>query len=234
MGVALKYMFTHRLPQKDYEARSGMGKFLIRKNTIDFQFINYAYEKSIKDYLVKNLDSFDVFIDVGACIGEYDVWLAGHGKRCIAIEPVNFGSLKRNVELNKVTDKVKIFCCGVGDQKDRVYFDIPGGTSGNMGAACINRASDKAPNVDIERIDDLISQCNLSPDDRIIMKLDVEGMEPEAIRGAAGFIRSCKHLRVIYEHFIEDNYRNDKALLAIGDFEFSSVDSVNRLALKKA
>lgn len=234
LGTALNYMFAHKLPKQDYEAKSGMGKFLIRKNSLDFQFINYAYEKSVKDYLVKNMDSFDVFIDVGACIGEYDVWLAGFGKRCVAIEPVNFMSTQRNVELNNVADKVKIFRCGVSDQKGRAYFEIPGGTSGNMGAACINRDSGKEPNVDIERIDDLMAQVNLSPNDRVLMKLDVEGMEPEAIRGAAGFIRSRKDLRVIYEHFIEDNYRNDKALSAIADFDFHNIDEVNRLAIKKA
>ncbi|MBA4445858.1 hypothetical protein FHL01_10755, partial [Cylindrospermopsis raciborskii CS-506_C] len=81
LGASLKYVLTHKLPQQDYTTSSGMGKFLIRKNTTDFQFINYAYEKSIKDYLRNNLNNFDVFIDLGACIGEYSIWLAKEGKR---------------------------------------------------------------------------------------------------------------------------------------------------------
>jgi FkbM family methyltransferase len=231
LSVSLKYLFAHKFPRKDYETSSGMGKFLIRKNSNDFQFINYAYEKDIKDYFVKQMNTFDVFIDIGACIGEYDVWLARNGKRCIAIEPVSFNSLKRNIAMNDVQDKVTVFSCGIGAKKDRVYFEI---MDNLISSSHIDREANKEPNVDIERIDDLVSQFNISPDDRVIMKLDIEGMEPEAIEGAAGFIRSRKDLRIIYEHFEGDNFRNDKALLAIGDFSFTSLDPVNRLAIKKA
>ena len=65
------------------------------------------------------------------------------------------------------------------------------------------------------------------------MKLDVEGMEPEAIRGAKILISTYKDLRIIYEHFLEDDYRNDKSLLEISDFSFENLDTVNRLATKK-
>src|SRR6266567_403395 len=95
LRFSLKFMFAHKLPAEDYEANSGMGRFMIRKNTNDFQFVNYAYEKAIKDYFIKNIDTFDVFIDVGACIGEYDIWLAKKGKRCIAVEPISFKGLER-------------------------------------------------------------------------------------------------------------------------------------------
>ena len=73
LGASLKYVFTHKLPSEDFETKSRMGSFHIRKQTTDFQFINYAYERKVKEYMEKNLDSFDVFIDAGACIGEYCV-----------------------------------------------------------------------------------------------------------------------------------------------------------------
>ena len=230
LAVSLRYMFAHKLPGADYETSSAMGKFIVRKNTNDFQFINFVYEKAIRNYLVKQMETFDVFIDLGACIGEYDIWLARHGKRCIAVEPVSYKGLERNIALNKMEDKITVFTCGVGDKKDKVYFEI---VENNIGACHIDRHTGKEPNVDIERVDDLLSHCNLFPEDRVIMKLDIEGMEPEAIEGAAAFIRSCKDLRIIYEHFKEDNYRNDKALLAIANFSFASLDAVNRLAIKK-
>ncbi len=230
LGASLKYVFTHKLPQADYETSSGMGKFLIRKNTTDFQFINYAYEKSIKDYLQQNLSNFDVFIDMGACIGEYCIWLAKEGKYCIAAEPVNYEGLSNNIALNKLQDKVRVFACGVGDKKERVFFNIPDGVKSSSHLA---RNSTNEPNVEIDTIDNIMAEVNLSPDTRIMMKLDVEGMEPEAISGAKQFIASYKNLRVIYEHFPEDDYRNDKCLLAISDFSFSNLDSVNRIATKK-
>ena len=41
-----------------------------------------------------------MFIDAGACMGEYDIWLAKLGKRCIAIEPVNFATMTKRRSLN--------------------------------------------------------------------------------------------------------------------------------------
>ena len=231
LGFSLKFMFTHKLPEQDYEASSSMGKFMIRKNTNDFQFINYAYEKAIKDFFIANMDSFDVFIDVGACIGEYDIWLAKKGKRCIAIEPISYEGLRRNISMNKVEDKIKVFPCGVGEKRERVYFEI---VDKNIGASHVERDVNKEPNVDIVPLDEILQQAGISPDDRVIMKLDIEGMEPEAIAGGKEFISRQKNLRVIYEHFKEDNYRNDKALLAISGFSFENLDEVNRFAIKKA
>ena len=51
----------------------------------------------------------------------------------------------------------------------------------------IDRDETKEPNVDIETFDALSKQFNLNINDRIILKLDVEGMEVEAIRRCKRF-----------------------------------------------
>jgi FkbM family methyltransferase len=230
LAASLKYVFTHKLPGSDYTTRSKMGNFLIRKGTTDFQFINQAYERKVKKYISDHIDSFDVFIDAGACIGEYCVWLAKAGKRCIAIEPVNFEAVKNNVALNKLEDKVQIFECGLGNKKERVFFNIPNGLPSS---SFMEKESSREPNVDIETLDSLINKFHISSDDRVLMKMDVEGMEPELIEGARNFITNHKNLTLIYEHFESDDYRNDKALSAIGKFSFSDIDGVNRVAVKE-
>jgi FkbM family methyltransferase len=230
LGASLKYVFTHKLPSEDFETKSRMGSFHIRKQTTDFQFINYAYERKVKEYMEKNLDSFDVFIDAGACIGEYCVWLAKLGKTCIAIEPVNFEAVKRNIALNQLEDKVQIFSVGLGSRKERVYFYIPNGLPSS--SFLDREATGKEPNVDIETLDDLARRFSIPPGSRILMKLDVEGMETELIEGGKEFIRNTPNLSFIYEHFESDNYRNDKALSALAPFTFRDLDPVNRLAIK--
>lgn len=227
--ASLKYVFTHKLPTRDYKTKSRMGVFLIRKETTDFQFINHAYERKIKKYMLDNMNAFDVFIDAGACIGEYCIWLANLGKKCVAIEAVNFEAIQKNVSLNNISDKVQIFACGLGNKKEKVYFNVPVGLPSS---SYIDRETPKEPNVDIETLDSLYSKFNLSEDDRILMKLDVEGMEEELIEGAREFISKFKNLTLIYEHFKADNYRNDKALKALADFKFRDIDNVNRLAIK--
>jgi len=229
LSASLRYVFTHKLPGEDYQTNSRMGNFHIRKHTTDFQFINYAYERKVKEYIRDHIDTFDVFIDAGACIGEYCVWLAKMGKQCVAIEPVNAAAVQKNVALNDVGDKVQVFACGLGSKKERVTFHIP---SGLPSSSYMDRDAGGEPNADIERLDDLYASFHLPEQTRILMKLDVEGMEPEVIAGAGNFIRRFPNLSFIYEHFEEDNYRNDKALLAIADFRFQDIDKVNRLAVR--
>ncbi|MEI9947321.1 MAG: FkbM family methyltransferase [Chitinophagaceae bacterium] len=229
LGASLKYVFTHKLPTKAYEAKSEMGTFLIRKETNDFQFINLAYERKVKKYISYIRNQFDVFIDAGACIGEYSIWLGKLGKKCIAIEPVNFEAIQKNVALNKLEDKVQIFACGLGNKMERVHFNIPKGVTSS---SYMDKESGGELNVTIETLDNLYPQFNLSPTDRILMKLDVEGMEVEALEGAAEFIKKHDKISFIYEHFKSDNYRNDKALLKLANFTFKDIDSVNRLAIK--
>jgi len=230
LAASLKYVFTHKLPTKDYNTKSKMGSFLIRKGTTDFQFINQAYERKVKKYISDHLDSFDVFIDAGACIGEYCIWLAKAGKRCIAIEPVNFQAVQNNIALNSLESRVKLFACGLGNKKERVYFNIP---SGLPSSSYMEKESSKEPNVDIETLDSLMDKFEISPNDRVLMKMDVEGMEPELIEGARNFIANHKNLTLIYEHFEADDFRNDKALSAICKFRFSDIDGVNRVAIKE-
>lgn len=230
LSASLKYMFTHRLPGEGYRTSSKMGTFFIRKQTTDFQFINYAYERKIKEYVLNNIDSFDVFIDAGACIGEYCIWIARLGKKCVAIEPVNFEAIRENVKLNKLEDKIQVFNIGLGNQREKVSFNVPVGLPSS---SYLDREATTGTLVDIKLLDDITPEFNFLPNARILMKLDVEGMEPQVIDGAKKFITSRKELKIIYEHFREDNFRNDKALSAIADFSFQDIDPVNRLAIKK-
>jgi FkbM family methyltransferase len=206
-----------------------MGKFLVRKGTTDFQYINYAYEREIKKYIEQNLGSFDVFIDIGACIGEYSIWLAGLGKKCIAIEPVNYKAVFKNIELSRQGNRIKVFTCGLGSKKEHVYFQV---LAENTGASYRDKDAKEEPNVHIETFDSLIDQFDIKDSDRVLIKLDAEGMEPEVFAGAKEFIRRQKHLTFIYEQFQGDT-SNDKALSAIADFDIRDIDIANRIAVKK-
>ena len=230
LKASLKYVFSHKLPTEGYETRSKMGEFFIRPGTTDFQFINFAYERKIKEYVLKNAGSFDVFVDIGACIGEYCIWIAKMGKKCIAIEPINFEAVRKNVALNNLENMVQVFPVGAGSKKEKVFFNVPVGLASS---SHIDRETDKAPNVEIDTFDSLSGKFNIPESARVLIKMDVEGMETEVIAGAGEFIKKYKNLTFIYEHFETDNYRNDKALSAFADFTFSDIDKVNRLAVKK-
>ena len=87
--------------------------------------------------------------------------------------------------------------------------------------------------VDIDKFDSYFVQLNLKKEDRIMFKLDVEQMEPEAIVGSKSFIQSFPDITFVIEEKHSGAERIRKALLAIADFEFGIVDSFNIYARKK-
>lgn len=228
--ASLQYVLSNKLPGKDYVSQSRMGKFWIRKGTNDFQYINYTYEKHVKKYILSHLDSFDVFIDVGACIGEYCMWLSQFGKRCIAFEPVNYKAIQKNIELNNKEHQIKLFPVGLGKKRERVYFNIIEDATGSSYRD--NSQLDREPNVQLEAFDDLISLCGINDQDRVLIKVDAEGMESEVFEGAKQFMKSHKHITLIYEKYNTLDNRDEKVLSAISNFAISNIDEANCLAVK--
>jgi FkbM family methyltransferase len=234
---SIKDSFTYVLfktpPASDRIVTSKMGTFWCRGNTNDFQYVNYAYEKQVKNYIFDNRKNYDYFIDIGACMGEYCIWLAKCGMPSIAFEPVpdNFKALSKNVELNRLQHMVTVLPVGLGSKAEKVYFDIkPVLTS----ASGIDRNySGTETNVQIERFDDLLSQLPCTTEHRVMMKLDVEGMEVEVLQGAADFIRKAKGIALVMEKTFsgEDNIR--QFLAGLGTFVYQDIDEVNMVAIKQ-
>ncbi|SHL35801.1 methyltransferase, FkbM family [Chitinophaga jiangningensis] len=230
LGASLKMVLVNKPSQQEWQATSAMGRFRIRRGTTDFQFINYAYERQVRDYLRNQVAAkkLDTFIDIGACIGEYDVWLAAQGVHCIAFEPVNFKAIEENLRLNGMSDKVKLYACGLGSKQEKVNFNIMATVTGS---SYVDRNSAAEGNIPIFRLDDLLPEMGLQTDQHIIVKLDVEGMETEVLEGARQFISQYPNLRVIFERYDNDNTVNDK-LSELANWAFERIDRYNYLATK--
>ena len=231
LKASLKLVLLNKPSSKEWKAKSAMGLFRIRSGTTDFQFINYAYEKRVRDFLKQEVAEhrLDGFIDIGACIGEYDIWLAGMGVPCVAFEPVNYKAVQENIRLNNVADKVKLFSCGLGSRQEKVNFNI---MSTVTGSSYIDRDSNDEGNIPIEKLDELIPELGLDLKGQLVVKLDVEGMETEVLEGARNFIAQATNLRIIFERYEGDNTVNDK-LSSLADFTFERLDQFNYLAIKK-
>lgn len=230
---SVKYIMKKGSHANDRIIRTSIGRFFCRKNTNDFQFANFRYEWGVKKFLLENLKEFSVFIDGGACVGEYCVMLSKLGIKCIAFEPVlaNYKVLTRNLELNKLDHHVLSFPVGLGDRKMMAPFFF---NPVNTGASHII-TDEKKPDffVEIDTLDSFLSQLGLKPADRIMVKLDVEQMEPEAIHGAAEFIKKFPYLTFVIEEKHSGASKIRKALSEIAGFEFGIVDEYNIFARKK-
>lgn len=236
--ASINYIIFRKSHSSDRIVKTSIGYFFCRKNTNDFQFTNYYYEWGVKKFILDRLDKFDVFIDGGACIGDYSILLAKKNKRCFAIEPLidNFEVLKRNVELNKLEKQISIFMFGLGDCNKEVKFVLDSVSTGSSHISSDENNDSVSGNIrkaHIKKLDDLYSEFNLKKSDRILMKLDVEGMELEAIKGAQEFIKFFPDICLILEDKFSGKSEIIDALNQLADFEVGIVDYCNIFAIKK-
>ncbi|MCX6267008.1 MAG: FkbM family methyltransferase [Bacteroidetes bacterium] len=230
--ASIRFLLNMPTHSGDRVIRTSIGKFYCRKNTNDFQFANFHYEWGVKKFLLDHKDEYSVFIDGGACIGDYCILLSRYNIRCIAFEPVtdNFNTLLKNLKLNDLTADVLALPVGLGDRNIEASFVF---SPVNTGASHISGDQNSGDiRVQIGTLDSFINELKIGPHARIMLKLDIEGMEAEAIRGARNFIWLYPNLTLIIEdkHSGEDSIR--KALEEIAVFEFGIVDEYNIFAKK--
>ena len=124
----------------------------------------------------------DVVLDIGACEGMFTVMMASQFPqiRVVSYEPVprTFYKLVRNIGMNGVTN-VEPFNIGVGGKPGAMEFimgqnEYSGGSSGVM--TFDPRLHEKVE-VEIKTLDEILAQFPRVK----LMKMDIEGMEYEAI-----------------------------------------------------
>jgi FkbM family methyltransferase len=138
-----------------------------------------------------------IFLDVGAHIGWYTIRAAravGQSGRVIALEPAasNRNQLERNLELNKMAN----------------YTIVPLAAWSKAGpvrwspshVSVWNKVDESGGTEKLEAValDDLVSKLSLPQVDWI--KMDIEGAETEALRGAATILRKFHPVLFIEVH----------------------------------
>ncbi len=230
--ASVRYVLFKQTHKDDRVIRTSIGTFFCRNNTNDFQFANLGYEWGVKKFILKRKNEFSVFIDAGSCIGDYCILLAKMGKRCFAFEPVadNVKTLMKNMRLNDLQDTVRILPYGLGEYNYQTsyHFDPL-----NTGASRLFKEKKKGENkAEIRRLDDLMPGLGIGKQEGILMKLDIEGMETEALRGAMEFIRFFPEITLIIEDYHSGQFPITDTLNEIAVFEFGRVDRLNIYAKK--
>jgi FkbM family methyltransferase len=128
------------------------------------------------------IDRASVCVDVGANIGLYTCIAASRGKHVVSVEPMarNLELLYRNIEANNFTD-VEVFPLGLSSRTgvERIYgFGM--GASLIQGWAGSLRSSYKL--VAVSKLDLILNRrFDGLP---LLIKMDVEGLELEVLKGA--------------------------------------------------
>lgn len=132
--------------------------------------------KSIKDGTV---------VDVGANIGNHTLYFI---KECGALKVHSFEAvettrlqLEKNLEINGLWEKVIIYQCGLSDKDEeaKAYVNLE-----NIGGTHLIR-SDTQGDIQLKKLDDFCFQ------DISFIKIDVEEMELEVLRGGIQTVKRC-------------------------------------------
>lgn len=221
--------------------KSSLGTFITRKGTLDFQFLNYAYEWDVKRFVLNHYKDYNLFLDIGANVGTYSFLLAGKGMRCHAFEPVkeNFNSLRINIQLNKFEDLISIYPFGLGKFTSEVDFIFE---SKNTGAShmvdaytdYVETKGEIAVKVrsEIKTLDSVVSAINFKQEDKILIKIDTEGMEIDVLEGAKHFLTDHPHFLIVMESKHTGAGRIKEYLTALGNFIYIEVDDENMAIMK--
>lgn len=232
--TSLKYLLFKKTSRTTTVINTQVGQFISRKGTLDFQFANYAYEWSVKSFILNRHKDFDVFMDIGSNVGTYAVLLGNLGMKVYAFEPIieNFRAIMVNIHLNNLEDKVQAFNFGLGAKNREVDFIY---NPVNTGASHISHTGENNgihETVKIKSLDSLYQNFNLNKNDKILLKVDVEGMEPNVFHGARNFLEYFPNLLIVFEskHSGLENIR--KILDDIAEFEYMTIDHYNTATKK--
>jgi FkbM family methyltransferase len=138
--------------------------------------------------LAKRLEC-TVFLDVGANVGAYAL-LFSDTMPVHAFEPAPeaFKELATNVELNDLSGKITAHQVAASNINGQVAFGLVDGLSGRNSIAdtSIHASFNSKIEVRVAPIDDLLPLS----EERVCIKLDIEGHEPEAIAGMARLLET--------------------------------------------
>lgn len=173
----------------------------------------YSTDQYFADFM--KLSENEVFLDCGAFIGdtflEFYEKTNGKFEKYYAFEPDkrNLEKLRDTIEIAK--DRVVLLDAGVFDKNNGLYFDtqitIAGAKISNEGKEKINVVS----------LDSFIGDSEVT-----FIKMDVEGSELPALRGAENLIKKHKpKLAICVYHKDEDLFKIPQYIMSLGlDYKY--------------
>ena len=190
-------------------------------------FFNLGYEEeqiaTLVEFSKKNKQDF--FLDIGSNCGYYALFFAKTfpSTHVIAFEPIKktYGKLVKNIHLNNLDKQIQTFNFGLSDTNDEVQMRtlIKKGfvQSGGFTVNDRNRALKKNETLvkaDLKIGDEVIKYINK----KLLIKIDVEGHEINALKGLNRLIKNNKIYMQI--EIFHENKKNIFNFLEKNDFKF--------------
>jgi FkbM family methyltransferase len=226
-GSKIASAFSHRgynscanllrktLPQRDIAIR------LNSDATFEFPYgdgywskllnLSYSYEDELEVLFRDSVNVDYTLIDCGANFGYWSVLIssAPYGShKAVAIEPSsqNFAKLANNAEING--NRFEVMKCAIGASRGTARLS---GTK-HEAFSIAGDASGGGEDVPVIALDNLLDDGKVSPDGKYLIKLDVEGVEIEAIKGGTRLLQGDSVL-LCEEHGNDPNHTVSRYIL---------------------
>jgi FkbM family methyltransferase len=180
---------------------------------------NNFYEPDLLASLRAYLNQDDHVIDVGANIGNHSIYFAAEcGCQVTAFEPnpLAYQLLRLNVEHNQLSSRIELRAIALGEQRGRGEI-VSSRAAHNLGAASVKRVPEGT--VPIEPLDDALPYARPS-----LIKIDVEGMELEILRGAQ---RTIERARPVLSIEASTGAAYEKVLTFLSPLGFLPIEAHN-------
>ncbi len=145
---------------------------------------NNFYERPLLDFLTRVCGPRPLFVDVGANIGNHSIFFAvSRGAVVVAFEPnlANLERLRRNiVATGGIEGQITTHLMAIGAERGHVRSVAleHDNTGGNRVVRCAENAAEAVPQSTIDSV-----LGDFPPFSDVIIKIDVEGMEVDVVRG---------------------------------------------------
>ena len=203
VGVGTVYQVSHDGVAAVFEGQKFAYHFANFGCTGNLDWVNDA-ENLTRDAFFAEVAPRDVFYDIGAHGGVYSLtYLARCGGEVHSFEPLP-AELMENLRLNGQSTE-RVHAVAVGDKAGSVRMTTKFRSSNHVDAISGDRE------VPIVRIDDYVAERRL-PDPQWI-KIDIEGMELPALRGAEQLLRRAQPVVIC-----EINHLFGRFGTTLGDF----------------
>jgi len=213
-----------------FRGEKGLRFHLIPPQMIDGEIYAHGiYERQLLHLLHQKL-SGRVMLDIGANIGNHALFLADRFQQTICFEPnpVVVERLKRNIALNKRGDII-VHEVGLSDQNADLPFHS--NSTGNLGGGSFVHEQFPVSDVLPVRIGDEVLAEVRGVD---FIKLDVEGLEIQALRGLTRTITRDKPVIVFeYDGTRSNPGRWQEFKSALPDYRFTEMKTSEGSGLAK-
>jgi FkbM family methyltransferase len=153
------------------------------------------WEPDVTRFIASRLGDGDVFVDVGANIGYYSLLAAGSvgvGGGVVAVEasPSMFGDLHRNVQTSGHSDRVRRVNMAAAEKSGTLTVFAGPQHNAGMSTTLASRGMQAEATVEAKPLEEILTFDEITS--ARVIKIDVEGAEPEVLAGMGNLIGTLR------------------------------------------